>query len=319
MPDMSFEGIEHIRSSNILGVYIQLEKCPTTRYFFRRIGHSIRNNEPKFEERDRGHHLKFREGKWRLTMVDDYMHPQEVWFFDGERWCSDGIDLTSGQEGDCKWDLKAKVLTQAEFKTAKKPKKASYHNEVLWKMWERCSNTDLEIRFAGGESLMVHREVLAATCDTWAVMLDGSMREKQEGILKLTDVDEKIGTAFIKALYTLEVDDPKHLVGIAKLADRYCAKRLLAEILKRLNKAVRGGRFSKLFEVIGLVRTLTPSDATESLIRTIHESGVNSSLAVFKSRFGIPEKRKREESYCTRIHKKQRQRSTSDPLDRTYG
>jgi len=315
---MSFEGIEHIRSSNILGVYIQLEKCPTTRYFFRRIGHSIRNNEPKFEERDRGHHLKFREGKWRLTMVDDYMHPQEVWFFDGERWCSDGIDPASGQEGDCKWDLKAKVLTQAEFKTAKKPKKASYHNEVLWKMWERCSNTDLEIRFSGGESLMVHREVLAATCDTWAVMLDGSMREKQEGVLKLTDVDETIGTAFIKALYTLEVDDPKHLVGIAKLADRYCARRLLSEILKRLNKAVRGGRFSKLYEVIGLVRTLTPSDATESLIRTIHECGVNASLAVFKSRFGIPEKRKREETYCTRIHKKQRQRSNADILDRNY-
>jgi len=315
----SFEGIEHIRCSNILGVYIQPRNALLRDIFFRRIGHSIRNNEPKFEERDRGHHLKFREGKWRLTMVDDYMHPNEVWFYDGERWCFNGIDFPNGQQGDCKWDLRAKVLTQSEFKSEKKPKKTSYHKELCWKMWERCSNTDLEIRFAGGESLMVHREVLAATCDTWAVMLDGSMREKQEGLLKLTDVDVSIGTAFIKALYTLEVDDPKHLVGIARLADRYCARRLLSEILKRLNKAVRGGRFSKLYEVIGLVRTLTPSDATESLIQTIHECGINSSLAVFKSRFGIPAKRKREESHCSRNNKKQRQRSNSDILDRLYG
>jgi len=314
---MAFEGMEHIRSSNILGVYIQLENCPTTRYFFRRIGHSIRNNEPKFEERDRGHHLKFRDGRWRLTMVDDYMHPQEVWFFDGERWCFDGIDLTSGQEGDGKCDLKAKVLTLAEFETSKKPKNASYHKQLLWKVWERRTNTDLEIRFAGGESLMVHREILAVTCDAWAGLLDSSMREKREGLLKLTDIDATIGTAFIKALYTLKVDDPKHLVGIAKLADRYCARRLLSEILKRLNKAVRDERFTMLFEVIGLVRTLTPSDATKSLIQTVHDCGANSSLGLFMSRFGIPGKRKREEDYSDSVNKKAR-RGKSALLEQTY-
>lgn len=302
---MAFEGIEHIRSTGILGVYIQLEKCPTTRYFFRRIGHSVRNNEPKFEERDRGHHLKFRDGNWRLTMVDDYMHPQEVWFFDGERWCFDGIDLNS-QERETKSGLTAKVLTEAEFNSGKKPKKVSYHKQLLSKMWERGSNTDLEIRFSGGESLMVHREILAATCDAWAGLLDSSMLERQEGVLRLTDIDVTIGKAFIKALYTLEVDDPKHLVGIAKLADRYCARRLLSEILKRLNKAVREWRFCMMFEVIGLVRTLTPSDATESLIQTIHDCSQYSTLCLFKIRFGIPVKRKREESYSDRSSKKPR-------------
>jgi len=79
----------------------------------------------------------------------------------------------------------------------------------------------------GGESIPVHRGVLAAASPFFAAAFKGQMREAHEGRIAIKDAHVHSVKAFLQYLYTKEFPDNTNLEELLTLAHRYEVDSLL--------------------------------------------------------------------------------------------
>lgn len=86
---------------------------------------------------------------------------------------------------------------------------------------------------------MAHKAIVAARCKYFKAMLDHDTREKQTSEVNIDDCDKSVFEAFLKYIYTDEVDGMETVaVPLMILADKYSMRFLKDKCEKYLAEAV---------------------------------------------------------------------------------
>lgn len=101
----------------------------------------------------------------------------------------------------------------------------SYKSNVKWNLPVGMFKDDTfkDVKFVvEGQSIMAHKSVLAHHSEVFRSMLTLDTKERNEGIIEITDTDASSFKAFIKYLYTNEIDSIHSLADdLIILADKY--------------------------------------------------------------------------------------------------
>jgi len=163
----------------------------------------------------------------------------------------------------------------------------SWGDNLVRKIWEQGIAYDMKIKLQDGEEIKAHKVVIAAACPAWKALLESNMVEAQCGIINVTDINPNVVKGFVKALYYGEVEDKALLPGIAVMADRYNAKRLLDKVVKAIALALETEGPEFYNEVVETLKQLPDSENKNKLKEMLYTMNLGISKELFYQRLGI--------------------------------
>ena len=136
-------------------------------------------------------------------------------------------------------EIPGKVLKIVGNETVTLPKKYC----VCKNLYEKMERSDFSI-ICDGVSVPCHKHVLSAASPVFAAMVDNQhLLEGIEGKAKIVEISEEVGHAFVRFMYTGELEDrmlKEQPVVFLELGDKYDVKDLKnlaeAELLAQLDK-----------------------------------------------------------------------------------
>ncbi len=152
---------------------------------------------------------KFNDG-WRVNHFD-YGGRPTVFTFDSMLPHLRGQTLTLFVNfkifGKCSLTISPTYLLSPTIKASEQEKSTQRHKEVMLAMLESGESSDMTFQTKDDQVVAAHRFVLIMQSTVFAAMFATEMKEKTDGVVKLTDMGADGLKIFLKFLYCGELDD----------------------------------------------------------------------------------------------------------------
>jgi len=154
-------------------------------------------------------------------------------------------------------------------------------------MWEQQMFFDIKIKLQHFQEIDAHRAVIAVACPALLALSDSSMLEARSGVIVVDDINPDAVREFIKVLYCGEFEDHTLLPGIALMADRYKAEKIMHKVVLAMPKAleVQGPDF--YLKVVETLKRLSDTENKRMLKAMLYSMNHLIPLEVFNKLLAV--------------------------------